>query len=82
MVVLNVVVIEVGNVAVVMSTCHHESESGCLTREKYLSDSEMYCMSGAAGDAVDGKSDQSGGSTLGLVVMVFVEVLASGCWLS
>ena len=31
---VNLAVIEVGNVAVVMSTCHDESEGGFLTRNK------------------------------------------------
>ena len=32
-------VIEVGNVAVVTLTCHDESESGCVSRDKYFCDS-------------------------------------------
>ena len=36
---VNVVVIEVVKVAVVMSTCQYESESGCLNLDKECSDS-------------------------------------------
>ena len=33
---------EVGNVAVVMSSLHDETESGCGSRDKYFCDSEMF----------------------------------------
>ena len=53
-------VIEVGNVAVVTSTCLDESESVCLTRTKYFCNSGEV-LTGAAGDPDDGRSDESGG---------------------
>ena len=31
-----------GTVVMVMSTCRDVSESGCLTRDKYFRDSEMF----------------------------------------
>ena len=36
---VEVVVIEVRNVAVVTATCRDESESGCVSRDKYFCDS-------------------------------------------
>ena len=49
---VNVVVLVAGNVAVVTSCCHDESECGCLTMDQYFCDSEMCSMSGAGGENV------------------------------
>ena len=40
--VVSVAVRDVGNVVFVMSTCRDVSESGCLTRDKYVGDSLMF----------------------------------------
>ena len=39
---LSVAVREVGTVVLVMATCRFVSQSGCLTRDKYFGDSEMF----------------------------------------
>ena len=74
-----VLVVLVGNVAVLRSVCHDESECGCLTSDKNFWRFRDELQVSAAGenvfDADDGRSNESGGAAHGSACEGLVEVM-------